>query len=385
MTNQSNNTKSIDDLNAEITRLNKIIESLMNRAERNASIHGSDFNLFQTAITLEEEVQKRTKQLEAALQENEKITRTLRETETNLRLLIENAPVSIHEIDMEGRIISMSKAGLDIRGVNKESEILGTPYLNGVSSDDQERISQLLAKAYEGKTTHFEYNANTKASKVMKSCFVPIRENDSQVKKIMGITEDITERKKTEELIHELAFYDPLTKLPNRRLLHDRLKQAMAASCRSGLYGAVMFLDLDNFKPLNDRYGHDTGDLLLIEVANRITDCLRRVDTVARIGGDEFVVMLGELKSDMELSIIHADIVAEKIRVTLDKPYHLKKVDTDNRETVVEHHCSASIGVMLFIDHQIPEEEILKLADKAMYQAKESGRNTVVFHDPITE
>ena len=133
----------------------------------------------------------------------------------------------------------------------------------------------------------------------------------------MGITEDITERKEAEEHIHNFAFYDALTQLPNRRLLNDRLEQAKAASKRNGRYVAVMFLDLDNFKPLNDMHGHDVGDLLLIEAAHRITHCVREMDTVSRFGGDEFVVILGELDVDREPSIAYAGIVAEKSIVCL--------------------------------------------------------------------
>ena len=139
----------------------------------------------------------------------------------------------------------------------------------------------------------------------------------------MGIMEDITERKHAEELIHNFAFFDALTQLPNRRLLNDRLSQTMLASKRSSHYGALMFLDLDNFKPLNDAHGHDAGDLLLVEVARRITQCVREVDTVARFGGDEFVIMLSDLDVDKTESIAQAAIVAEKIRSSLSEPYVL--------------------------------------------------------------
>lgn len=191
---------------------------------------------------------------------------------------------------------------------------------------------------------------------------------------------DITERKAAEEEIHNLAFYDALTKLPNRRLLNDRLRQAMAASKRSGLYGALMFLDLDNFKPLNDTHGHDVGDLLLVEVAHRIASCVREVDTVARFGGDEFVVMLSELDAGNAESTAQAGNVAEKIRIILAEPYVLKFQPEGNAETIVEHHCTSSIGVTLFINHKAGPEDILKWADRAMYQAKEGGRNRVHFY-----
>lgn len=368
-------------LQAEIARLNKIIQALMNRAERNASIQGSAFNLFQTSITLENQVRRRTQELEAALLENEKITRALRESETRNRLIVDNSPMSIHELDMDGRIISMNRAGLLMRGVKEEDEVQGSLYLNIVGVADRERIRESLARAYAGEVNHFEFKAVAPSGRIFESCFVPIRNKNGGVERVLGITEDITERKEAEEHIRNFAFYDTLTQLPNRRLLNDRLAQAKAVSKRSGRYGAVMFLDLDNFKSLNDRHGHDAGDLLLIEVAHRITGCVREMDTVARFGGDEFVVMLGELDVDKELSVMQAGIVAEKIRSTLAEHYLLKRKHDWNGDTTLEYHCTASIGVVLFSDHEAGQEDILKWADIAMYQAKEDGRNTTRFFD----
>jgi len=368
-------------LQAEIVRLNKIIRALMNRAERNASIKGSDFNLFHTAITLESQVRHRTEELEAALLENQKITRALRESENRNRLIVETSPMSIHEIDMDGKIISMNWAGLLMLGVKEEGEVQGSLYLDVVSVDDRERIGELLAKAYTGEISHFEFKAIGPRGRTLKSCFVPIKNKNDGVERLLGITEDISEQREAEELIRNFAFYDTLTQLPNRRLLTDRLGQAKAASKRSGCYGAVMFLDLDNYKSINDTHGHDVGDLLLIEVAHRITRCVREMDTVARFGGDEFVVMLSELNVDKELSVAQAGIVAEKIRTALAEPYWLTCKHDGNAETMVEHHCTSSIGVVLFNDHEASHEDILKWADMAMYQAKEDGRNIIRFFD----
>lgn len=152
---------------------------------------------------------------------------------------------------------------------------------------------------------------------------------------------------------------------------------------RSGMYGAVMFLDLDNFKPLNDTHGHEAGDLLLIQVAQRLTDSIRGADTVARIGGDEFVVMLSELNMDLARSVKQARTVAEKIRVSLAQPYILRRVQEEGAETLMEHHCTASIGLTLFGMNERGEEHILKAADMAMYQAKDSGRNRVFIDDSL--
>ena len=179
--------------------------------------------------------------------------------------------------------------------------------------------------------------------------------------------------------LHELAFHDALTGLPNRLMLNDRINQSMASSRRSGLYGALMFIDLDNFKPLNDAHGHEVGDLLLKDVAKRLTECVREVDTVARVGGDEFVVMLSELRADKHESAKQAAGVAEKIRTSLAVPYRLTVSRHAQADDVVEHHCSASIGVVMFADHEASHTDIMKRADVAMYQAKDAGRNTVRF------
>ncbi|MDP1996864.1 MAG: diguanylate cyclase [Gallionella sp.] len=209
-----------------------------------------------------------------------------------------------------------------------------------------------------------------------------VQGDDGVVTHYVGIDHDITKRKAAEEEINNLAFYDSLTQLPNRRLLNDRLGKIMAASKRSGRYGALMFLDLDNFKPLNDVHGHSVGDLLLVEVARRIARCVREVDTVARFGGDEFVVVLSELDEDRAESVSQTSIIAEKIRAALAEPYVLKIQPEGKAETTVEHHCTSSIGVMLFTDHEASAEDILKWADMAMYQAKEAGRNQIRFYEP---
>ena len=188
---------------------------------------------------------------------------------------------------------------------------------------------------------------------------------------------DITERKKNEEIIHNLAFYDPLTRLPNRRLLNDRIGQALAASKRSGRYGAIMYIDLDNFKPLNDTHGHAAGDLLLAEAATRISACLREVDTIARMGGDEFVILVGDLNQDKTKAAELANAIAEKVRLSLAQEYFLRFKSDENADTIVHHTCTSSIGVTLFIGNEASQDEILSRSDTAMYRAKAAGRNQV--------
>ena len=192
---------------------------------------------------------------------------------------------------------------------------------------------------------------------------------------------EIINRKLVEEQVRQMAFYDSLTNLPNRRLLIDRLSQTIAATKRHACHGALMFLDLDNFKPLNDKHGHEVGDLLLIEVAHRLISCVREVDTVARFGGDEFVVILSELDANPGTSVAQARNTADKILTALSEPYRLTVEREGQADHSLEHHCTATIGVAMFIDHELSPEAILKWADTAMYEAKGSGRNRVCFYD----
>ena len=192
----------------------------------------------------------------------------------------------------------------------------------------------------------------------------------------VGVIRDITLRRQQEEEIQRLAFYDPLTQLPNRRLLLDRLKQALKTSARSGQRGALMFLDLDHFKLLNDTLGHDLGDALLKQVATRLKTCVREGDTVARLGGDEFVVLLEGLSPASAESAADAESVANKILSALNQPYTLRWH---------HHENTPSIGIVVFQGDQECSEDLLKMADLAMYQAKASGRNTARFFDPAMQ
>jgi diguanylate cyclase (GGDEF)-like protein/PAS domain S-box-containing protein len=194
-----------------------------------------------------------------------------------------------------------------------------------------------------------------------------------KVTNYVAVFRDITLNKKSEREIHQLAFYDSLTQLPNRRLLLDRLRQAMAVGTRDGRHGALLFLDLDHFKTINDTRGHAMGDQLLVEVARRLQTGVREGDSVARLGGDEFVVVLEDISNEPQEAASQTELVAEKIRVELDKPYILNGV---------ECHSTVSIGISLFRGHQESAEDLLQHTDVAMYQAKMAGRNTIRFFDP---
>lgn len=194
---------------------------------------------------------------------------------------------------------------------------------------------------------------------------------------------DITARKQAEDEIKHLAFYDPLTRLPNRRLMTDRLRHALAVANRHGRYGALMLLDLDNFKNLNDTLGHDAGDQLLVEVAKRLETCVREGDTVARLGGDEFLVILEGL-DDSQLSAMQAENVAVKILASINQPYSIRiteNISGSRVPMVRQHRCTSSIGIAMFNNDQVSSEELLKRADTAMYEAKAAGRDTLRFFD----
>lgn len=200
----------------------------------------------------------------------------------------------------------------------------------------------------------------------------PMFDADGTFRGYRGIGRDISAQKQAGQEIHRLAFYDALTGLPNRRLLLEQLKKALHANARHHQHGALLFIDLDNFKTLNDTLGHDVGDLLLQQVAERLVGCVREADTVARLGGDEFVIVLEGLEPDLHSAAAQADSVGKKILSMLNRPY-----DLAGRE----HHSSPSMGITLFDAHSHSVDDLLKQADLAMYQAKAAGRNTLRFFD----
>ncbi len=231
--------------------------------------------------------------------------------------------------------------------------------------------SHVLAQGeWSGEATQHRKNGSTL---IVESRCTLVKDDNGAPLSILAINTDITQRKAAEQQIKNLAFYDPLTRLPNRLLLLDRLQHALSLSARTGHTGALLFIDLDNFKTLNDTLGHDKGDLLLQQVAERLNSCVRDSDTVARLGGDEFVVMLESLSEIPGEAAASTKTVGEKILAAFLAPYQLAGH---------EYHSTPSIGVTLFGSEENDVDELLKRADLAMYQAKASGRNGMRFFDP---
>ena len=277
--------------------------------------------------------------------------------------------------DASGTILRANKAFMVQTGY-KATELVGKP-VNMLSSGRHDKAFYELMWRAIGEDGYWQGEVwNRRKNGEIYPVWLTItavHDTQSQLSHFVATYSDVTERKEAEKRIRHLAFYDPLTSLPNRRLLQDRLQHALVASHRSNLYGALLFIDLDNFKTLNDTEGHLVGDQLLIEVAQRLRICIREEDTVARLGGDEFVILLEHLHEEAEPAALQAEQVGMKVFDAINRPFQLRGK---------EQRTSPSIGVSLFNGEQDSSDELLKRADMAMYQAKADGRNTIRFFDP---
>ena len=290
------------------------------------------------------------------------------------RILLQNASDGIHIIDAEGTVIEASDAFCRMLGY-AHGDIIGM----NVSQWDayypekalREGLSRLLASS-EVHTFESAYRRKDGSVLPVEISAFPLEVDGKTV--LFSSARDISARKSSEAEVRRLAYFDPLTGLPNRRLLMERLECALEACARDGSKGALLFIDLDNFKAVNDTVGHAEGDRLLEQVAAILGHCVRRDDTVARLGGDEFIVMLQDLSGDEREASRLAEAIGHKILQALHKRFELGSS---------EHRVSASVGVTLFGDHPGERvEEPLKRADMAMYQAKFAGRNALRFFDP---
>jgi diguanylate cyclase (GGDEF)-like protein/PAS domain S-box-containing protein len=280
--------------------------------------------------------------------------------------------IQITRLD-DGTILDVNRTALDFFGCDRDQIVGKTALEIGFWANPNDRTVFVKMMLQCGTCRNMEFQARKRTGETFWAMISASTIELDGVPCILSIIRDISAAKAAEEEIRALAFYDPLTQLPNRRLMAERLRQLVAADSRSGHKGALLFIDIDDFKTLNDTLGHKTGDLLLQEAAFRLTACLREVDTVARLGGDEFVVILEDLSANAEEAATQATIVAEKIRSSLARPYILS-----GRECL----SSSSIGITLVGDRKDGIDELLQQADIAMYQAKAAGRNAVRFFAP---
>ncbi len=317
---------------------------------------------------------------ERALLEQQKARSALDEAAQHTLTILDNMLDGVITISRHGQIETFNKAASGIFGYAAD-EVLGRNV--GILTPDAyigERDPQLPLFSSEG-TNYLVGKPREMMGKRKDGSVFPVSLSISKIARVgrptfVAVVRDITERRQQEEEIQRLAFFDPLTQLPNRRLLMDRLKRAQTNSARTEQHGALMFLDLDNFKLLNDSMGHDMGDALLQQVASRLKTCVREGDTVARLGGDEFVMLLESLGQTTQDSAAHAEAVAHKVLGVLGQAYRLRGH---------HHESTPSIGIVLFMGGDESTDELLKKADVAMYRAKAAGRNTARFFDPAMQ
>jgi len=326
---------------------------------------------------LQQGINSMTNKVGALLNQHRHNAEQFREQKDLLASIIQHAPIRVFWKDREFRYIGCNSQFAHDAGLSGFEDMVGKTDFD-MNWREQAELYQADDKAVmeSGMSKlDFEEKQTTPNGQTiwLSTSKVPLRGEDNQIIGVLGIYTDITSRKLSEERISELAFFDQLTGLANRTLLMDRLKQAMTAGQRNGGVGAVLLIDLDNFKTLNDTLGHDMGDILLKLVAQRLTLIVREGDTVSRLGGDEFVVILEDL-SDNELEAAEqAKTVGSKILASLNQVYELQ---------AHAHYSTPSIGITLFNGNQHAIDELMKQADIAMYEAKKDGRNALRFFDP---
>jgi diguanylate cyclase (GGDEF)-like protein/PAS domain S-box-containing protein len=298
----------------------------------------------------------------------------LQEREVRYRAVVETARDGFLLVDRGGRVLGANEAYGRLSGYSQaELLTMGIADLDAVerAEDAAARIAGIVAQGDDRfETLHRRKDGSVWPVEITASVNPSLGELFVFARDLTELRAMEAERARSEAVIRDLAFRDPLTQLPNRRLLSDRLRQELAKARRSRRYGALLFIDIDNFKHLNDSLGHDMGDKLLVQVAQRLTDCVREEDTVARMGGDEFVVMLCALEWAVDESARLARQVGEKILEALNRPYQI-----DSHVVV----STPSIGITLFLDDSEAVDDIFRRADDAMYRVKRSGRNALCF------
>lgn len=290
----------------------------------------------------------------------------LKSKEEQLKIMIHTSLDGFLITDKRGRLLEVNNAYCQMVGYSRE-ELLNMHITDLEAMETPEDTTRHIRSMIETSGDRFETRHHCKNG-LLVDLEVSINYNNFEGGRFYSFLRDITERKQTEKQMHHLAHHDILTGLPNRAMFTDRIHQAIAAAKRGNTHLAVIFLDLDKFKPVNDDFGHDVGDLLLKEVAKRLQNCIRESDTVSRTGGDEFLILLPVIETEQ-----NAMNVAEKILQANLQPFELAGHSI---------HISSSIGVALYPEHGIDETTLAKNADIAMYHAKNSGRSNVKLYRP---
>lgn len=292
---------------------------------------------------------------------------------------VEQSPTNIVITDLAGRIEYVNTACLRDSGYTKEEMIGANPRILASGKTPPDTYRSLWVALSRGEKWEGEFINRRKNGEeyVEWAIIAPVRDMQGHIGHYLAVKQDITDKKRAEAEIHNLAYYDPLTNLPNRRLLLDRLGQALLASKRNRSHGAVLILDIDHFKYLNDSRGHDVGDQMIRDVAARLVTSVRQEDTVARLGGDEFVIVIEGLSESEATAALEAETIAEKARREVGKPYTL--------DSGYPHEATASIGITLFQGTEVGVDVLMKQADVALYQAKNAGRDCLRFFNQVMQ
>lgn len=280
--------------------------------------------------------------------------------------------------DANANIIRVNQAFLDTTGYSPEELIGKNPRMMNSGRHDKTFYTEMWRQLLNTGCWSGEIFDKRKNGEIYpkRAKITAVKNKQQQITHYVAVFSDLSERKKSEEEIRNLAFYDALTKLPNRHLFFDRFSAALTSASRQNSFGAILLIDLDRFKILNDTLGHDCGDLLLIEVATRLKSCVRETDTVARLGADEFIVLIEDISDYLDNTSRKVGLVAEKIRESLARPYYC------NGHQLLS---SPSIGVSLYSGNEKSVDAIVQHAEIAMYQAKNAGRNSIRFFDPVMQ
>lgn len=358
----------------------KVVYQALQEADTNGFSRGAQFELdvplgkrwFELSIAKKSDTHEHNKRF--LILSRDITERKLSEIEMKIAASAFEAQEGMIVTDAETKILRVNKAFTEITGYSVEESIGKSPNFLSSGKHDKQFYDVMWDAIKQKGSWAGEIWNRRKSGEVYPERLVitAVKNENGEVTNYVASLADITDSKAASDAIKNLAFYDPLTQLPNRRLFLDRLEQALASSTHNGQLGALLFLDIDHFKVLNDTLGHNAGDLLLKMIAIRLKSSVREADTVARIGGDEFVILVEDLGPDKLVAASYTEMLGEKILHLLAQPYKLDSY---------EYSGSTSIGATLFNNHEAGTEEILKQADIAMYQAKDSGRNTIRFFD----